>query len=69
MKSFATIVQDVHSLSLDKMDELDTLLEKFKIEKRREEIVKNHNQALKDNEEGKLKSYNTVNAINYLRDL
>ena len=70
MKTFATIVEDVQSLSFEEMNELDTLLEKFKIEKRREEIANNHKQAIIDNLDGKLKSFKSPSAaVDYLRGL
>lgn len=68
MPKFADIVEEVTSLNMEEMQEIRDIISKILIEKRREEILKNHGEALKDAQEGKLKFYDNssdlLNALN-----
>ncbi len=54
MARFVDIVEQVTSLDVEEMQEIRDIISKVLVEKRREEILKNHFEALKDVEEGKL---------------
>lgn len=68
MPRFVDIVEDVTSLNTEEMAEIRDIINKILIEKRREEFLKNHEEALKDAAEGKLKFYDNptdlINALN-----
>jgi predicted nucleic acid-binding protein len=68
MPKFADIVDEVTSLSLEEMEQVETILKKVIIEKRRQQILENTQEALKMKKEGKLKFYDNpkdfLNALN-----
>ncbi len=68
MPRFADIVEEVTSLNTEEMAEIRDIISKILIEKRREEILRNHDIALKQAKEGKLKFYDNssdlLNALN-----
>jgi hypothetical protein len=57
MKTFATIVEEVKNLSLEEKEDLHLLLDRILADERRNEVLANHQQSLKDLKEGKLKFY------------
>ena len=63
MARFIDIVEDVTSLSIEEMEEIKRIIEKILIEKRRDEILANHQQAIKDARAGKLFSSDNINEI------
>ena len=52
--SFAEVVEEVKNLSTEEKLELQTLLEKYLAEERREEIFDNYQSSLDELKEGKL---------------
>ncbi len=63
MPRFVDIVEDVTSLNTEEMAEIRDIINKILIEKRREEFLKNHEEALRDAAEGKLFSSNSISDI------
>lgn len=63
MPRFVDIVEDVSSLSIEKMEEIKRIIEKIIIERRREEIFKSGEDSKKENKEGKLKFYDNTNDL------
>lgn len=63
MPRFVDIVEDVTSLNVEEMEEIRDIISKILVEKRREEFLKNHEEALKDAREGKLFSSNNIEEI------
>ena len=63
MKTSTDIIEKVSALSLEEMEEVESVLKKIIIERRREEILKNHEEALKDYKEGKLFSSNNADEL------
>lgn len=69
MPRFADIVEEINALSIEEIDEIKLIIDKIRIEKRREEIAKNHEEAKKEYKEGKLKFYdNTDDLMNALNE-
>ena len=68
MPTFADIIENLTSLSLEEMKEAESILQNVIVEKRREEILINQQESKKLNEDGKLKFYNSstdlLNALN-----
>ena len=68
MRRFADIVEEVKSLSDEEKVELSEILDHIRIEKRREEILRNHQLGLEELKAGKLKFYDkaedVLNALN-----
>ena len=68
MRRFADIVEEVKSLSDEEKVELSEILDHIRIEKRREEILRNHQLSLEELKTGKLKFYDkaedVLNALN-----
>ncbi len=52
--SFAEVVEEVKSLSTEEKLELQTLIEKYLLEERRQEIYENHQASLNELHEGSL---------------
>ncbi len=63
MPRFADIVEEVTSLKIEEMEEIRDIISKKLVEKRREEFLKNHMEALEDAREGKLFSSNNFEEI------
>jgi hypothetical protein len=63
MRRFADIVEEVKSLSDEEKVELSEILDHIRIEKRREEILRNHHSAIDELKSGKLKSYDKAEDI------
>ncbi len=63
MPTFADIVEEVTSLKVQEMEKIRDIISKILVEKRREEFLKNHFEALKDAQEGKLFSSNNFEEI------
>lgn len=61
--SFTAIVEEVQKLSTEEKEELHTLLEKYLIEARREEIHQNYRDSKKRAQRGKLKFSDDVNEL------
>lgn len=52
--SFAAVVEEVKNLSTEEKLELRTLIEKYLVEERRQEIYENHQASLRELHEGDL---------------
>lgn len=52
--SFAEVVEEVKNLSIEEKPEMQTLVEKYLTEERRQEIYNNHQASLSELNEGKL---------------
>ena len=63
MQTSIEIIEKVAELSLEEMEEVETALKKIIIERRRKEILKNHNEALKDYKDGKLFGSNNAEEL------
>ena len=57
MKTFAEIIEQVKRLSRDEKEDLHAMLDKILAEERRNEILDNHKQSMKELEKGKVKFY------------
>jgi ABC-type phosphate transport system auxiliary subunit len=69
MPRFADIVDEINSLSIEEIDEIKLIIDKIRIEKRREEMAKNHEETKKEYANGKLKFYdNTDDLMNALNE-
>ena len=68
MPTFSDIVDKATSLDIDEMQQLKEIISKVIIEKRREEILKNHEESKELYAAGKLKFYDNatelLNALN-----
>jgi phosphopantothenate synthetase len=62
-QTFAEIVEDVKQLSSGEKEELQELLKKYLIEGRRREIQENAEAALKEYQDGKLRSWSSVDEL------
>ncbi|MCW3089172.1 MAG: hypothetical protein JWP81_241 [Ferruginibacter sp.] len=63
MANFSEIVEKVVSLETEQMEEIKDIISKVLVEKRRASFLKNHHEALKDAEEGKLFGSNNPTEI------
>lgn len=61
--NFAGVVEDVKQLSFDEKQELKDLIEVYLIEERREEILKNCRESLKELQSGNLKFSSDINEL------
>ncbi len=61
--NFAGVVEDVKQLSFDEKQELKDLIEAYLIEERREEILSNCRESLKELQSGKLKFSSDINEL------
>ena len=68
MPKFAEIVEEVTSLSLEEMEQVETILQKVIIEKRRQQFKDGHTEAMELHKDGKLKFFDNpgdlLNALN-----
>ncbi len=70
MQRFIDIVETVTSLSLEEMEEVQDIISKVLLEKRRSAFLKNHQKALQDAEAGTLFSSDSPNEITgWLKEL
>ena len=61
--SFAEVVEEVKNLSTEEKLELQSLIEKYLIEERRQEVYENHQASLNELNEGKLVFSSNVNML------
>lgn len=61
--TFSDVVEEVKQLSFEEKQELESLIKKFIIEERREEIHTNYLKSREENSEGKLKSYTKTSSM------
>lgn len=61
--TFAGVVDEIRQLSTDEKKELVEIIERDLIEERREEILGNCEEGLKEFKEGKLKFYTDVDEL------
>jgi hypothetical protein len=52
--SFAEVVEEVKNLSTEEKLELQTLIEKYLVEEKRQEIYENHQESMRELQEGDL---------------
>ena len=68
MSRFVDIVEDISSLSIDEIEEVQRILNKLIIEKKRERIALNHKETEEQYKNGQLKFYDNasdlLNALN-----
>ena len=62
-QTFAEIVEDVKQLSPGEKEELQDLLKKYLIEERRREIREDAEAGLKEYQDGKLRSFSSVDEL------
>ena len=63
MKTLATILEEVKDLSLEEMEELQFVTEKYIIEKRRTDFHSSHKKSLKELKEGKLSFSSNIDEL------
>lgn len=61
--SFAELVEEVKTLSVQEKEELQQLIEKYLIEERRDEILDNYVHSLTKLDEGKLEFSNDTDTL------
>ena len=64
--NFAEVVEQVKKLSIEDKEELRALLEKYLVDERREEVLKNYDQSLNELKEGKLEFSTDINRLKEL---
>ena len=62
-QTFASVVDSVQQLSYEEQSELKNLLEKYIVEKRREQIRKNANEGMLEYERGELTAYTNLDDL------
>ena len=63
MNTFAELVNEIQQLSMEELEELHSLTEKYLIELRREQFLKDHEASLKEYREGKLIFTNDIKKL------
>lgn len=69
MNTLANIVEEVKHLSLEEMEELRHLTERYIVEKRRQEFASDHEESLKEYKGGKLTFSSDINELRKSLDL
>ncbi len=69
MRTFADILEEIKKLSLSEKEDLWNILDRILADERRNEILMNHEESLKELKEGKLKFYdNPQDLLNTLNE-
>ena len=69
MRTFADILEEIKKLSLSEKEDLWNILDRILADGRRNEILMNHEESLKELKEGKLKFYdNPQDLLNTLNE-
>ena len=63
MNTFANIVEEIQNLSTDEIHEIHVITEKYLIERRRDEFLKNHEESMNEFLEGKMKFTSNVDEL------
>ncbi len=62
-KKFSDLVEEIKLLDKEEKEELKNLLEKYIIEERREKILENYKDSLKEVEKGELKFSKDISSL------
>ena len=66
MMTFNDLVEGIKGLSTDKKEEIQSLLQQYLREERRDKIYANFQAAQMEQQQGKLKFYNQINELRQL---